>query len=255
MAEKLFVEVRGRGTPLTLLHGYPLNHTIWEDVEAQLDDEFRVIMPDLRGQGRSPSPAGVYRMRVMAEDILRLLDDLGVKKTVMAGHSMGGYVALTLAKHHPERLLGLALVASHAYADTPEKKQSRLDAIEQIKRSGVVAVLAAMPEKLSRNTAVIERCRSFIPQANAQGIIGTLAGLAEREDMIDVFTHLDMPALIIAGVDDQINPIAMNRDMAAKMKKTRLVEVENAGHMPMLENPEQTAHALRVFIRSIKENS
>jgi len=255
MAEELFVEVRGNDLPLTLLHGYPLDHTIWLDVAARLESEARVIMPDLRGQGRSPAPGGTYSMNELAGDVLHLLDSLDVDKTIIAGHSMGGYVALAMAKLHPERLSGLVLVASHAYADPPEKKQARLESIEQIKAHGLGNILASMPGKLTYNEAVADKCRAIISGASPQGIIGTLAGLAEREDALDVFSSLEIPAMIICGVDDQINPVSLNREMAARMKNPWLVEVNAAGHMPMLEQPEQVAEALKKFIRSIKEKS
>ncbi len=251
----LFYEERGSGIPLTLLHGYPLDHTIWLDTADKLKNEARVIMPDLRGQGTSPAPAGVYSMQILAEDVLRLLDRLGVETTIISGHSMGGYVALALAKYHPDRLLGLALIASHAYADSPEKRQSRLESIEQIKSSGLEPILVSMPGKLSKHPDVIEKCRQITTKASPAGVMGTLAGLAQREDFMEVFTHLKIPAMLVAGLDDQINPISINREMAAGMKKPWLLEIADAGHMPMMEQPGQVADALKLLIRTIEENS
>jgi pimeloyl-ACP methyl ester carboxylesterase len=123
MTEKLFVEVRGNGLPITLLHGYPLDHTIWDDVADRLAKDARVITPDLRGQGRSPAPEGVYSMAELAGDVVQVLDKLGVEKTVIGGHSMGGYVSLALAQLYPERINGLVLVGSHAFADSPRRKK------------------------------------------------------------------------------------------------------------------------------------
>jgi 3-oxoadipate enol-lactonase len=255
MTEQLFFETIGDGVPLTLLHGYPLDHSIWQDVAAGLKNEARIIMPDLRGQGKSPAPAGTYLMEDLAGDILQILDRLNIEKTIIAGHSMGGYVALALAKIHPERLSGLALVASHAYADSTEKKQARLDSIERIQREGVQPILAPMAEKLSKDPGVIERCRALAAGASAQGIIGTLAGLAAREDAAEVFFSLEIPAMLISGLEDQINPPSVNREMARAMKTPRLVEIEGAGHMPMLEKPEQVIQAFKSFILTIKEKA
>jgi 3-oxoadipate enol-lactonase len=255
MTEELFVETRGSGIPLTLLHGYPLNHTIWLDVAARLEDQAKVIMPDLRGQGRSPAPAGTYFMDSLADDVVQVLDNLGIEKTIIGGHSMGGYVALAMAKNHPERLSGLVLIASHAFADSPEKRQSRLDSIEKIKAQGIGPILSSMPEKLSADPEIIAKCQKIILNASLQGVTSTLAGLAEREDAMSVFINLNIPAMIISGMDDQINPLSINREMAAKMKKPLIVEIEGAGHMPMLEQPEQVANALKLFIGLVKENS
>ena len=255
MNEYLFYEEQGTGIPLTLLHGYPLDHTIWLELAGRLQSEARVIMPDLRGQGRSPAPAGIYCMRDLADDVLRLLDHLKVEKSIIAGHSMGGYVALAMAKYHIKRLCGLVLVASHAYADAPEKKRARLESIEQIKVQGVAPAVSGMPSKLSLHQDVVAKCRQIVSEASPQGVMGTLAGLAEREDAMDTFTNLKIPVMIIAGLDDQINPITMNREMAAKFEKPWLVEIADAGHMPMMEQPEQAAEAFKSFIRFTKENS
>lgn len=255
MTEQLFFETIGDGIPLILLHGYPLDHSIWQEVAAGLKNEARIIMPDLRGQGKSPAPAGTYLMEDLAGDILQILDKLNIEKTIIAGHSMGGYVALALAKIHPERLSGLALVASHAYADSAEKKKARLDSIERIKREGVQPILAPMAEKLSKDPSVVDRCRALAASASAQGIIGTLAGLVAREDMADVFFGLEIPTMMISGMEDQINPPSVNREMARGLKSSWLVEIEGAGHMPMLEKPEQVIQAFKSFILTIKEKA
>jgi Predicted hydrolases or acyltransferases (alpha/beta hydrolase superfamily) len=206
-------------------------------------------------RGSRPAPQGTYLIEDLAGDILQILDKLNIEKTIIAGHSMGGYVALALAKIHPERLSGLALVASHAYADSAEKKQARLDSIERIQREGVQHILAPMAEKLSKDPSVVDRCRALAASASAQGIIGTLAGLAAREDAADVFFGLEIPALLISGMEDQINPPSVNRELARGLKSSWLVEIEGAGHMPMLEKPEQVIQAFKSFILTIKEKA
>ena len=90
--------------PLILLHGYPLNRTIWKDVLPFLTDIADVITPDLRGHGQSPIPEGEYSMETMAADVIALMDSLGIETAVIAGHSMGGYVTLALLKYHPRAL-------------------------------------------------------------------------------------------------------------------------------------------------------
>lgn len=123
MLQKLFYEEIGHGNPLICLHGYALDHTIWLEMVEELKSDARIILPDLRGHGKSPAPEGKYSMRVMAEDVLEIMDSLRLERANIAGHSMGGYIALALAEYYPDRLSGLALVASHAYADVPEKRK------------------------------------------------------------------------------------------------------------------------------------
>ncbi len=129
---------RGKGTPLVLLHGYPLDHHLWDESLPLLEDTFDVILPDLRGFGESSTVDSSYTMDDYASDIAGLLDQLGIQKTAIAGHSMGGYVALAFARLYPERVSGLGLVSSQVLADPltarkdainlPQKSQKKASA-------------------------------------------------------------------------------------------------------------------------------
>ncbi len=255
MSTQLFYKEFGKGFPITLLHGYPLDHTIWLDLVPRMEREAHLILPDLRGHGQSPEVQGPYSMLEMAEDVVRLWDSLGMEKSVVGGHSMGGYVALALARYFPERLAGLALVASRTNADTPEKRLARLASIEDVRKNGVLESVAGMPAKLSYNNTIRERCREIILNASPIGVMGTLAAMADRPDSLDLFINLEFPSMIIAGKNDQIVPVESMRAVAQKMKDPRFEEISNAGHMPMLEKPEEVASALLAFIQFIKENN
>jgi pimeloyl-ACP methyl ester carboxylesterase len=255
MGINLFYVEFGSGLPLTLLHGYPLDHTIWLELVPGLNKAARLILPDLRGHGQSPEPQGPYSMLEMAEDVVELWDTLGIEKSVIGGHSMGGYVALALARYFPERLAGLALIASRTNADAPDKKTARLASIEDVRKNGVREAVSGMPAKLSYNNNVRERCREIVLDASPVGVMGTLAAMADRPDSLDLFLNLEIPTLIIAGEDDQIVPVDSLRAVAQKMKEPRLVEISGAGHMPMLEKPDEVASALKAFIQFIKETN
>lgn len=244
MAEKLFFEIIGKGTPLVCLHAYPLDHTEWLDVAGFLKSNFTLILPNIRGHGRSPSPEGKYNMKELAEDIVALLDHLKIKKAALAGHSMGGYVSLSFAKNFPDRISGLALVASHAYADAPEKRLSRLEDIERVKEFGPQQVLSGMPANLSEDPKIQQFCWSKINQIDRNGVIGVLSAMAEREDSSEFLKTFDLPLGIIAGMRDRFIPLEMSRKMAEDFQPEIYLEIENSGHMPMLENPEAVAEAL-----------
>jgi pimeloyl-ACP methyl ester carboxylesterase len=106
---ELAYDRRGKGTPLMLLHGYPLDHHLWDESASLLKNTFDLIVPDLRGFGESTTIDTPYTMADFASDIAGLLDQLGIQKAAIAGHSMGGYVALAFARLYPERVSGLAL--------------------------------------------------------------------------------------------------------------------------------------------------
>ncbi|WP_322510149.1 alpha/beta hydrolase, partial [Anaerolinea sp.] len=140
---RLFYREHGQGKPMILIHGFPLDHSIWDAVAEDLSEKARVIIPDLRGYGKSPKPEGEYTMRMMADDLIALLDQLGIDKAIMVGHSMGGYITLALAKAYPQRLSGIGFVATQAAADLPERRQARLILVDEIKRKGAQAVVHA----------------------------------------------------------------------------------------------------------------
>jgi 3-oxoadipate enol-lactonase len=249
MVERLYFVEKGEGIPLICLHGYVLDHTIWLKMADRMKPSIRLILPDLRGHGKSSAPEGKYSMQDMAEDVLKILDNLNLQLLYIAGHSMGGYVALALAEICPERFLGIALVASHTFADSLEKMKSRLEDIEKIKNSLPAEVLKDFPEKLTRDPGVAEFCKELISQTNRNGVMGALAGMAERPDRTNILATLNIPKLLIVGSDDQLIPLENTKEMSLKIKNLQVVEIKNAGHMPMLEYPDQTAIAIENLIR------
>ena len=115
-----YEDTGGSGTPLLLVHGFPLDRTCWSAQTRGLRDAARVIAPDLRGFGESASPAGAATMDGYADDVRALLDALGVKSAVVAGLSMGGYIAFAFIRKFPERVRGLTFANTKAGADSPE---------------------------------------------------------------------------------------------------------------------------------------
>jgi len=237
--------------PVVLVHGFPFDHTLWQDVVALLKDRAQLILPDLRGFGKSPSTDGVSTMRLMAEDIAALLDRLGVQKAVLAGHSMGGYISLAFAKAYPDRLAGLAMVTSQAAADTPERRQARYQLADEVKRKGVKAVVAANLERYSPDPTVRERARALMLTCPKQGVIAALKGMAERPDATEVLAGLHVPGVIIAGEADVIVSPEKAREMAQMLSKGWAVMVPGGGHMPMYEAPQIVAGAINDLLAHV----
>ena len=246
----------GQGTPVVLLHGFPLNGAIWRDQVTVLSTQYRVIVPDLRGHGGSPAPAGVYEMGLMARDVFALLDTLGVTKAVFLGHSMGGYVALAGLKLAPERYLGLGLVASQTGADTEEGKQGRFKTADKVAAEGAKVVADAIGAKvfapdLSPDSPIVAQVRQIMLATKPDGIVGTLKGMAARSDSGELLAAANLPVLILAGGKDQIIPIAKAQAIAASVKTATLATLDGAGHMPMLEQPEATTKAIQEFLKKV----
>jgi 3-oxoadipate enol-lactonase len=241
-------ERRGKGAPVVLLHGFPLDHTIWLNVASIMQEKADVIMPDLRGFGDSAIAQGDFRMTDLAADLVALLDQLNIEKAAIVGHSMGGYVALAFAHAYPQRVSGLGLVSTQALADTPEKKASRYQEAEAILANGVNEVAASMSVKLTTDKALQDKLRILIFRQPAKGLAGALKAMAERPDSTSFLTQFDFPVAIVHGGSDAMIPPDRGRDMKAKVKNGSLVVVEGAGHMPMMEAPESTAGELMKLI-------
>jgi 3-oxoadipate enol-lactonase len=249
---QLAYERRGSGTPLVLLHGYPLDHSIWTPILPLLQADFDLLLPDLRGFGESESPAGSYGMADIAADIAGLLETLNIKKAVIAGHSMGGYVALAFARAYPERVLGLGLVASQALADAPEKKAGRTQEADHILAHGVGEVADGMAVKLTADATLQKSMHALIMHQRPQGLAGALRAMADRSDSMLLLSEADFPVVLVHGLADQLIPVERARAVQSVVKKGQLTEIEEAGHMPMMEAPQAVARALGLFLTDKK---
>ena len=238
---------RGRGRPLVLVHGYPLDHTIWAPVVPLLEADFDLVLPDLRGFGESAAPAVAYQLTDLAADLAALLDQLGIARAAVVGHSMGGYVALAFAGLYPGRVLGLGLVASQALADPPDRKAMRYQTAGQVDENGVAEVAASMPEKLTADPALQVKLKELILRQAPAAVAAALRAMAGRPDSTPALPGFDFPVACIHGLADGLVPVERAREVVAAARDGRLVEIASAGHMPMMEAPGQTAAALHLL--------
>lgn len=244
----LFYEDFGQGIPVMLVHGYPLDHTCWYPVVEGLKNEARFILPDLRGFGQSPEANEILTMRLLAEDLRALIDRLGLEQVILVGHSMGGYVALTFAHAYPSYLSGLGLVATQADADSPERRQARLVTAREAKRRGIAYIANGMSGKLTHDPDIQAHLREMIMKNRISAVINALKGMAERSDANPWLGAIRVPTVLITGGQDQLIPPQKSQTMAQMLNKGWLVEIPDAGHVPMLERPEQVMDALRQLI-------
>ena len=249
----LAYEEVGQGLPVVLVHGFPLDHTIWNPIVPLLKDHARLIMPDLRGFGRSPVTPGVYSMRTLAQDLLALLDRLQIGRAVLVGHSMGGYVSLAFAQAYPNRLAGLGMVASHAAADSLERRQGRLNSADEVSRRGVRHLVANMAPRLTSHADLVEPLKTLMMGADPRAVAGSLRGMAERPAAESWLSSIAVPTLVLVGAQDSLVPLDAARTMTQLLGRAWLVEVPDAAHMPMMEAPQATADAIRQLIRAARE--
>ena len=245
---------QGEGIPLVLLHGYPLDHRIWADVLPHLKKNIHVITPDLRGHGNSPVPDGVYTMPQLVDDVVRLLDKLKIEKAVIAGHSMGGYVTFEFWHDHPERISGIALVATRANPDPEQRRAERMQNAAEAKQGLTANIINSMLVKVTRRTELYPRVREIMEGTSPLGIAGILPGIASRADANPWLPGIHVPVTVIAGREDQLIPVKESIEMAEKIPNAKLVLVAHAGHLVMMEEPSIIAKALNDLILRVGEH-
>lgn len=249
-------EEQGEGEVVVLLHGFCGSSAYWEKVSPLLADSFRVIMPDLRGHGASDAPLGSYTIEQMADDVALLLETLGVEKYTVLGHSMGGYVALSLAQRYNNRLSGVGLIHSTAYPDSDEAKEKRLKAIAAINSEGITAFIDGLvpglfaPESLDKLPAAVNRVKELGYKTPPQGAIGAAMAMRERADRRDVLSAAPIPVLLVAGEKDGL--ISLERTFTTDKEHVAQAVIHEVGHMSMYEDPQQLADIIKQFASGLQ---
>jgi pimeloyl-ACP methyl ester carboxylesterase len=242
----------GEGAPLVFLHGFPLCRETWRHQVDEFQSTHRVIAPDLRGLGQTEAQPGISTMDRFADDARDLLRHLETGPVVLAGHSMGGYVALAFARRHSEMLRGLVLVGTKAGADTPEGAAGRRATAEKVKLEGIDGVINAMAPKMlapgNQDERMAAQVRDFMELSKPEGVIGALLGMAERPDSTPYLGQIQVPTLVVTGADDTIIPPAESDALARGIPGAQLRVIPNAGHLVAFERPNEFNQALREWL-------
>ena len=247
-------EVLGRtGYSLVLIHGFGLNRSIWKPMASVFFGEQYTILLDLRGHGESDAPEGLYNMCLFAEDIVGLLDHLGIEKAILCGHSLGGYVALAFAMTYPDRLAGLGMITSRSGADSEEARMGRYELAEKVRENGSVELAKTLVPRLTTDETIRKQSSAIIEKTHPTGIIGAAMGMAERPDRSHLLKEIKVPALVVAGEEDLLIDTDQAVQMAELLPNGELLIIPNAGHMPMLETPEALAEGLLSLAQRVSE--
>jgi len=247
------VDVRGDGLPVLFIHGFPLDRSMWRHQLAVLT-KVRRIAPDLRGAGASTGPADGYSMSRYADDLVAVLDALQLKQVVVAGLSMGGYVAFDLVRRHGDRVKALILANTRAEPDTAESRKTRDELAALAAREGVEAVNARLlpkllaPSAFTRQAELVTEVREMMGRYGVPGLVGALRALRDRPDSTETLKAIRVPTLVLAGEEDQLIAPAVGERMAAAIPGARFVTIPDAGHLAPLEQPIPTSSALAEFL-------
>jgi pimeloyl-ACP methyl ester carboxylesterase len=251
---KVRYSVKGKGRVVVLLHGFLESLEVWDELAEKLSRSFRVIAMDLPGHGKTPHIGYIHTMEMMAQYVKSVLDSLQLRKYVVTGHSMGGYVALALGDLFPENISGLCLFHSSSMPDSEEKKQDRLRAIEAVKKDKVSFTNQLIdrlfaPENAGKLKSYVSRAKQIARNTSKQGIVNALAGMRERPSREKVIRGADYPVLFIIGKQDSVLPYESLMVQAKQCRHPHVLVLEHTGHMGFYEAPEETFKAIRTFAR------
>jgi pimeloyl-ACP methyl ester carboxylesterase len=254
-----FSDSGSSGPILLLVHGYPLNRSMWDPQFGALRSVARVVAPDLRGFGASEAgPAGPLTMEQHADDLAGLLDVQGVTEPVIyCGLSMGGYVGFAFWRRHRARVRAFVFADTRASADTEEGRAARFEIARRAVEVGSAqpAIDAMMPKMFSptlRAGAPVERqVRAMMAGSSARAVADGGRGLAARPDSFDVLPTIDVPSLVIVGEHDQLTPPSDSEALVAGLPNARLERIDMSGHMSNLENPDQFNSVLLEFVARV----
>lgn len=246
----------GTGIPVAFLHGFPHNRALWAPQMGALVDRARCIAPDLRGFGES-SKHGPFSIDQYADDIAMLLRGLGIERAVVAGLSMGGYVAFALWRRHRSLVRALVLADTKAGADTVEGRAKRLELIDVARTRGSGAVadnqITGMIGKTTREKrpALIDQVHRMLESAPVDGIVGALEAMMGRIDSTATLPTIDVPTLVVVGQEDALTPVSEAELLHEAIRASRLEVIEHAGHVSNLERPAAFNHVLSEFLASL----
>jgi 3-oxoadipate enol-lactonase len=247
----------GDGEPLLLVSGLGYSSWCWAELRDLLRGRWRVVSFDNRGTGRSAQPAGPYSIAMLADDAASMLEACGVETAHVLGHSMGGYIALTLARRHPQRVRSLVLVS------TAGGGRGCLPLPEDT-RAAWLAAAGLPPEQYARRTMPL----SFAPgwterhpkrferylRSRLQHPTPPACWAAQFQACEQYFAEgvgaeqIAQPALVIHGTADRVIPFANGELLASQLPNARLLRLDGVGHLPYLEEPERFASAVREFL-------
>lgn len=241
-------------SPLVLVHGFPIDRSMWRDMTPLIEPARRVIAPDLIGHGESHVRSQVS-ISDIADGVFAVLDSLGVGMPVMLGGlSMGGIVCLDAWRRYAQRIAGLLLIDTRPNAESPEGRANRFAAAERVERDGAVIVADAMRGKLFADSTPMSLQEPWFARLAATPRLGAAAAsraLADRVDSWKTLSTISVPTLVVVGDHDVITPPELASQMHERIVGSSLAIIKDAGHIPPVEQPAATADAVNAFLATI----
>ena len=250
---RITFETFGKGSAIVLLHGFLESSFMWKDIVPALSKKHKVVTIDLLGHGSSENHGYIHSMEDQAKIVKSVLNHLKLRKYVIVGHSMGGYIALAFAKLFPKNIKGICLLNSTALPDSKEKKTNRDRAIKAVKENYKTFIKVAVPMLFSDKNRIlfkkdIQNCIKDALRMNPQGITAALEGMKIRENQTKLYVNSNYPIHMVISKED---PALDYKSLIHQTKNTKVTTSELPdGHMSYIENKTEVIKILSNFIKS-----
>lgn len=248
-------EDSGTGSiPVIFIHGFPFDKSSWQSQMEFLKTKCRVIAYDIRGFGKSDAGKEKLSIELFADDLIKFMDNLGIKKAIVCGLSMGGYILLNAISRYPEKFEAIILCDTQCIADTDEVREKRNKSIDLIMKDGLMGYTVAFiknifyDESLETKKEAVEKIKNTILSTSPEIITGTLSALAQRKETCSSLHKISVPALIICGKEDKVTPLAQSEFLRTHIPGATLHTIDKAGHMSNLEQPDEFNWYISAFI-------
>jgi pimeloyl-ACP methyl ester carboxylesterase len=248
---------QGKGRTIVLIHGYLETLEVWNNFARKLAGKYRVICVDLPGHGKSDLLCEVQTMELMAESIKELLENLDIRKIFLAGHSLGGYIALAFTELFSEMLAGYCLFHSHPLADTTEAIEKREREITLVKGGKKDLMypenIAKMygPPNIQKFASELQRSKEIASSISGEGIIAVLKGMIARPSRLAVMEKGSVPCLWILGAMDNYVNCELIQSKVRLPENAELVVLKNSGHLGFIEDEEESIKTIDSFIKRL----
>ena len=241
-------EDMGSGKPLVLIHAFPTDQRLFKPQQEKLKKHFRVITLDLWGFGQSAKTDGqAIAMTNYADEVKQLLDKLRIKKAIIGGESMGGYIALAFLQKYPNNINRLILSNTQSIADSPEAKIKReKTALDVLQRGTKSLIDGFTPKAISPNASkeTKQLLKNILTAQKPEGVASALRGMSLREDTSDTLANTSLPVLIITSDHDELVPAIQSEHMHTLAKNSKLVVIKGAEHLSNLDKPAEWNQAV-----------
>ena len=250
--------VQGHGPAMMLIHGYPLSGELFAKNRAVLARHYTVVTPDLRGFGSSTAPDTDGSVEIYAKDMLGVMDHLHVQKAIIGGMSMGGPVTLEMYREAPKRFRGMILIDSTSFPAGPPEQGQWPGFGKLAAQKGTAAMIPIlMPQMLTTKTrmgdpALVNFVGGIVKKCSVRGAIGGGKTLATRPDSRPTLAHINVPVLLVEGMDDPLYPVEMQKMMKASAYGSRLAIIPGAAHAAIIEKPEACNRAIESWASSLR---